>query len=76
MKSLRITIMMISAILAFSCAPEQKDDMFDVPQDGYTFFEADFQTVDFDAEAEQFWQKGIDVGVFGAVEGVRCLAIR
>ena len=70
MKSLRITIMMISAILAFSCAPEQKDDMFDVPQDGYTFFEADFRTVDFDAEAEQFWQKGIDVGVFGTAEGV------
>ena len=70
MKSIRITIMMMSAILAFSCAREQKNDMFDIPQDGYTFFEADFQSVDFDAEAEQLWQKGIDVGVFGTAEGV------
>ena len=53
MKTIRKTIMMMSAILAFSCAPEQKNDMFDIPQDGYTFFEADFQSVDFDAEAEQ-----------------------
>ena len=70
MKTIRKTIMMMSAILAFSCAPEQKNDMFDVPQDGYTFFETDFQSVDFEGEADQFWQKGIDVGVFGSAEGL------
>lgn len=70
MKSIRITIMMMSAILAFSCAPEQKNDMFDVPQDGYTFFETDFQSVDFEGEADQFWKKGVDIGVFGSIEGV------
>lgn len=70
MKAIHITIMIISAMMAFSCGPEQKDDMFGIQNDGYTFFEADFQSVDFDRDVEQFWQKGIDVGVFGSTEGV------
>ncbi len=70
MKILRITIIMMSALLACACSSEQKEDIFDVPQTGYTFFEADFESVTLDGnDAEQLWTKGTGIGVYGSVEG-------
>lgn len=70
MKTLRITIILMSALLSYACSSEQKDDIFNVPQDGYTFFEADFEAVNLEGEsAGQLWAKGLGIGVFGSAEG-------
>ena len=70
MKTLSKTIILMSALLACACSPEQKEDIFDVPQTGYTFFEADFDAVTLDGDqAQQLWEKEVGIGVYGSVEG-------
>lgn len=70
MKTLSKTIILMSALLACACSPEQKKDIFDVPQTGYTFFEADFDDVTLDEDgAQQLWKKGVGIGVYGSVQG-------
>jgi hypothetical protein len=32
-----------AACLVMSCTPQETNDIFDVPQEGYTLFEADFE---------------------------------
>ena len=64
-----IALLSIVCLLA-SCSAEGGKDMFDVPHDGYTLFEADFEAVDFDGQQSDFvWDKDLAIGVFGSEGG-------
>lgn len=59
-----------AACLVMSCTPQETNDIFDVPQEGYTLFEADFEDlVIAGTSAEMIWEKGIGIGVYGSSEG-------
>lgn len=65
-------IIMFSAIcLLTSCSMEDKKDIFDIPHDGYTLFEADFESLDMDGQNSDFvWDKDFAIGIFGSEGGV------
>lgn len=69
MKALHIAMIMMSALLATACLSEQ-EDIFDVPLDGHTFFEADFEDVGFPGNSDRLWERNVGIGVFGSVEGM------
>ena len=67
---MRYTIFtIISAfILLASCTPQESKDIFDIPQEGYTLFETDFEDLTIaGTTAEMIWEKGI--GVYGSSKG-------
>lgn len=64
----KIMIAVFASVLA-ACASEHGEDIFNVPRDGYTFFEADFEAVDFEGSQERLWERGTGIGVFGSAEG-------
>lgn len=62
-------ITFVSAVcLILSCSPQDRADIFDVPQEGYTLFETDFEDLTIaGATAEMIWEKSI--GVYGSSMG-------
>lgn len=69
---MRYTIItMISAVcLLASCSLPEGKDIFDVPQDGYTLFEADFEDLTIaGTTGEMIWERGIGIGVYGSSKG-------
>lgn len=56
------------ACLILSCSPQDSTDIFDVPQDGCTLFETDFEDLTIaGSTAEMIWEKSI--GVYGSSKG-------
>ena len=65
-------ILILSAIcLLASCSVEEGGkDLFNIPLDGYTLFEADFESVDLAGDESDFiWNKETAIGVFGSKSG-------
>ena len=69
MKALYKIAIMMSAVILAACTAGQQDDIFNIPLDGYTLFETDFEEVDLEGSAGLFWDKGQSLGVFGSAEG-------
>lgn len=59
-----------AACLVMSCTPQETGDIFDVPQNGYTLFETDFENLTIGGTtADMIWEKELGVGVFGSTKG-------
>lgn len=65
-------IAMFSALcLLASCSEKDGGDIFDVPQTGYTLFEADFEDVSLAGDKmAAVWSKDLAIGVFGSQAGI------
>ena len=69
---MRYTLIAILSGLCFltSCTVDGGKDIFDVPQTGYTLFEADFEDIDFAGDKlNALWDKDHAIGVFGSKSG-------
>ena len=69
---MRYTLIAILSGLCFltSCTVDGGKDIFDVPQAGYTLFEADFEDIDIAGDKlNALWDKDLAIGVFGSKSG-------
>ena len=69
---MRYTLIAILSGLCFltSCTVDGGKDIFDVPQTGYTLFEADFEDIDIAGDKlNALWDKDLAIGVFGSKSG-------
>ncbi len=69
---MRYTIItVLSAICLLTACSDKGEDMFEVPDQGYTLFKADFEDIDLAGEKSAYvWMMEKGIGVFGSEGGV------